>query len=51
MLTMWVGLANGYVAAYAVNLVKNPSKNPSSGKRIELVPTRKCLVDDDGWID
>ena len=33
---MWVGLANGYVAAYIVNVVK-------SAKRIELVPTREFV--------
>lgn len=36
-LTLWVGLASGYVAAYMVHLVK------STAKRIELVPTRKCI--------
>lgn len=36
-LTLWVGLASGYVAAYIVNLVN------SAAKRIELVPTRVLI--------
>ena len=37
-LTLWVGLASGYVAAYIVNTVNK------AAKRFELVPTRECRV-------
>ena len=37
-LTLWVGLASGYVVAYGVNMIKGEERE-SSKKRIELVPT------------
>ena len=37
-LTLWLGLASGYVAAYGVNVMKGEEHDVSK-RRIELVPT------------
>ena len=37
-LTLWAGLASGYVVAYGINMIKG-EENDITKRRIELVPT------------